>query len=103
MTYKKIGKNPEWTVNPATYKLYKSFDWERWIMEACGITDDDNLEVSHITNNRCRIDNASEGRQTRFGTMDEVMLLKILGVDPGMTLISSGIASYSEEDRKNSR
>ena len=103
MTYKKISKNPEWTVNPATYKLYKSFDWERWIMKACGITDDDNLEVSRITNNRCRIDNASEGRQTRFGTMDGGMLLKILGVDPGMALISSGIAFYSEEDRKNSR
>ncbi len=103
MTYKKISKNPEWTVNPATYRLYKSFDWERWIMKACGITDDANNEVSRITNNRCRIDNASEGRQTRFGTMDESMLLKILGVDPGMTLVSSEIAFYSKEDRKKNR
>ena len=40
----------------------------------------------------------SEGRQTLFGTMDESMLLKILGVDPGMTLVSSEIAFYSKED-----
>ena len=62
-----------------------------------------NNEVSRITNNRCRIDNASEGRQTLFGTMDESMLLKILGVDPGMTLISSEIAFYSKEDKKKNK
>lgn len=69
-------------------------------MKACGITDVADTEVSRITGNRCRIDNASEGRQASFGTMDEQMFLKILGVDPGFTLISSEIASYSEEDRK---
>lgn len=31
------------------------------------------------------------------------MPLKILGVDPGMTLISSEIAFYSEKDRKKNR
>lgn len=61
-------------------------------MEACGNTD-----------NRCQIGNASENRQTRFGTMDEGMLLKILGVDPGMTLISSEIAFYSKEDKKKNK
>ena len=72
-------------------------------MKACGITDDANNEVSRITNNKCRIDNASEGRQTRFGTMDEGMLLKILGVDPGMTMISGEIAFYSKEDKKKNK
>lgn len=101
MTYKNTSRRPEWEVNAATYMLYKRWDWEHLIKKACGITEIGNMEVSRITSNKCRIDNASESRQTCFGAMDESMFLKILGVSPEMTLTSCRIGFYDEKKRES--
>ena len=57
-----------WNVNPATFKVFMTWNWHEQVLMKYGITKNHhNPQVSRISKNRCRIDNASATNRTALG------------------------------------
>lgn len=89
-------------INPASFRLYMTWDWHRRVLKKYGITKDcQDTEVSRISKNKNRIDNASEERIVALSFNAEVMVRHIFGIEPPWMLSFSELAMYKETDPRN--
>ncbi len=94
----------DWLVNPASSRVFSEWVPDERIFRRYGITEFVQDEVSRITNNKTRIDNASVGKQTSFGGASEDILMRILGIDRPWSISKFTMALYENvEDYRDLR
>lgn len=76
-----------------------TWDWHRRVLKKYGVTKDcSSPEVSRISSNKARIDNASESNHTTLAFDPVLMVRKVMGIDEPWELSFFSMGLYREDD-----
>lgn len=87
-------------INPASFKLYMTWDWHTQVLKKHGVicSDCPDPEVSRISKNRTRVDNASVACSTVTTFDPDVMLRHVLGIGEPWRLVYFRTGMYERTD-----